>query len=352
MSKSCIFTSDPKDLQDSNGKLPVQGNCAETMHVGYDTNNKEYLMDTTLSARFEQAAKIAGLTVDEIKTYFVSPENTTDDDLVETSVRLTNIEDIEVEYNSKPGNPILPAKVKTALKLVIGAVSESIQTTTPSPQPEISMLEQLLKSSRPVQQWSDEEILKAYIESDREDLESELNKRAKGQRFIVLTGKEPEEIDIDATLKMLKRARKETIPSYIKTADNKVINIYRVEEYHLDNRARAESPLRPAVALFDDFCHVSNVNFSGITQEARVYIRLIHERYGDLSRSDENDMVFTARKEGYAGLVALYPELEQTYRAREIEGTLPSLRLVEKVASKYSSGKLDPFKASSSHRSY
>lgn len=305
-------------------------------------------MSTDIFSRIEKAAKILGKTPDDVKTIFVSEKHISDDDLVVTAIEMSEYDEVIQEYENMHG--VVPNKFRTAIKIILGE-NKSEPVVENSTASERSVLEQLLQSSRPIQQWSDEEVLKSYIESDREDLESELNKRAKGRRFIVLTGKEPEEIDIDASLRMLKRARKEDIPSFIKTSDDEIINIYRVEDYHQDNRVRSESPLRPNVALFDDFCPVSNLNFAGIDQESRQYIRLIRDNCGEQSRGEESNIVTVAREKGFDGLKSLYPEIHDFYRTAFIRGTLPTLKMVEKVSSKYSTT-ADPFNAKYGKRTF
>lgn len=294
-------------------------------------------MNAELKTRIENAAKILGVTPADIKAKFVAQEHANDDDLVESVIGMTSYDEM------CPPDSTLPHKTKLALKMVFG--NQPSKPTTTEPKSETSILSQLLQSSRPIQQWSDEELLRSYIEKDQEEYEFELNKRAKGRRFIVLSNRETDEIDVVASLGMLKRARKEEIPSFYVTADNVSIHVYRIEDYHRDNRIRSESPLRPGVALFDDFCPVSNISFAGVSMAARRLLRLIREVEGEMPKRDEKHLVEIAREHNVDGLLREYPELTDTYMRKVASDTLPTLKLVENVASTYTV-KSDPFKPS------
>lgn len=307
----------------------------------------EYLMDTTISARIEQASKILGLPQDQLRGRFVSSESINDDNLIQTVLSVSDSYDVinTIEHYSGKGI-FTQAQLKAAVSILIGVTPDSQKPTiSDDVSRKSSLLEELLRSQRPVQQWSDEELLQAYIDKDQEEYEYELNKRAKGRRFIVLADRDTEVIDVASTIRMLKRARKEDIPSHYQPPEGDLIHIYRIEDYHQSNRIRSESPLRPGVALFDDFCSVSNISFAGIDMNARRYLRIIHEAEGNMSRRDEKNIVEIARTEGIAGLIKEYPELNDIFMRKSMNDTLPTLKLVENVASAYVT-KADPFKPS------
>jgi len=208
-------------------------------------------------------------------------------------------------------------------------------------------LADLIKSQRPVSQWSDEEVLTKYIETDDEQYESELQRRSKNRRFIVLK-EGNKEVDVEASLLMLKRARKEEIPSFFIGEDKKVIHIYKVEAYHIDNRVRYESPLRPGVMLFDGFCKVSNQNFKNVGDPARKFLRLIHLFGGTQSRMEEAKLVKIAEKEGVDGLGKIFPEILVQYMELSAIDGLPSLKTIAPVETRQA----DPFYQKTGNRTY
>jgi len=206
---------------------------------------------------------------------------------------------------------------------------------------------------RPYEQWSDEELLTEYIASENHDIEFQLNKRAKGRRFIVLG--DAKAISVEATLLMLKRARKEDIPMFHTTAEGKAITIHRIEEYHTANRAHHESPFVRGVILFDETCPVSLVNFSGISLRMRQFLRIVVDSsdaptYAKTSR-DYLHTLFEQIKDASSvedsALAKRYPEALYDFFQKEVAGTLPALRIIVSVDSM--TQKADPFQ-SKSHR--
>lgn len=205
----------------------------------------------------------------------------------------------------------------------------------------------LIRNQRPVSQWSDEEVLTKYIQTDDEQYESELQRRSKNRRFIVLK-EGNKEVDVEASLLMLKRARKEEIPSFFIGEDKKVIHIYKVEAYHIENRVRYESPLRPGVMLFDGFCKVSNQNFKNVGDPARKFLRLIHLFGGTQSRMEEAKLVKIAEKEGVDGLGKIFPEILEQYMELSATDSLPSLKIISPVETRQA----DPFYQKTGNRTY
>jgi len=297
--------------------------------------------------RVEKSAKI--LKINTKKLTQTLQENGVDDiELLDASTTshndiqgiLRNIEELVA--------PIL--KIKAAAAILkgedpFGKVSQIVEL--PKKETNHSLVD-LIKSQRPVTQWSDEEVLNKYIETDDEQYESELQRRSKNRRFIILKEGTQEEVDVDASLVMLKRARKEDIPSFITGENKKVIRIYKVEAYHIANRVRYESPLRPGVMLFDGFCQVSNQNFKNVDDPARKFLRLIHTIEGTQSRLEETKLVDIAESEGVDGLGRIYPEILDQYMELSTTDSLPSLKVIAPVETRQA----DPFYQKSGNRKY
>jgi len=186
----------------------------------------------------------------------------------------------------------------------------------------------LLESQKPVASWSDEEILNGYIESDREDLETELQRRSKNRPFIILTDDtDPQEINVKASLTYLKRARKENIPSPIILADKTIIKTYKVEEYHRRNRVCDESPFKENVALFDNYCPVTKINFSNLSYEVKQFLRVI----SSINTDDHNQYrvwVASAESGGIEKLANEHPEAYEIYLEMKSIKQLPSLLML------------------------
>ena len=241
--------------------------------------------------------------------------------------------------------PPIKAKVAAGILKTAHEVAEIVEL--PKKESDSSVLADLIKSQRPVTQWSDNEVLDKYIKTDDEQYESELQRRAKNRRFIILKEGTQEEVDVEASLVMLKRARKDDIPSFVTSEDKRVIHIYKVEEYHVSNRVRYESPLRPGVMLFDGFCQVSNQNFKKVPDTARKFLRLIHNVEGNQSRMEETRLVEIA-EEGIDGLGRIFPEVLEQYMELASTDNLPSLKTIAPVETRQA----DPFYQKSGNRTY
>lgn len=308
-------------------------------------------MSTELLSRIEKAAKILGKSPDDVKCFFIDKENIDDIDLLTTSIELTTYDEMMEGIKNDFGATFITNKIRTAMKIILG---DKQSNKTEDKTSEISVLQKIIDSNRPIQQWSDKDVLDAYIDTEDDQYEYELNKRAKGRRFIILNDTEPETINVEASLNMLKRARKENPPSHYKSG-TEIIYVYRIEDYHSRNRVRAESPFHPKVALFDDYCPVSNISFEGIDVRVRKVMRLILEHEVELTRRDKIDMVAIVRsiksnvrnaessvKEQISALIDMYPDIGSEYKKRKLLGTLPPLKMIESVSS-VRDVKADPF---------
>ena len=291
---------------------------------------------TPFEDRVKKAAKILNSTTKKLTKILL--DNGVDD-INMLDATTTSFNDVFGIINEIDGNlPLL--KVKAAAGILKGDDPFNKVIELPKKESESTALKALLKASEPIAGWKDEEVLRGYIETDRDDLEYELQKRAKGKRFIVLTD-DKKEIDVEASLKMLKRARKEDIPSSIVTEDDKYIHIYKVENYHVDNRVREESPLRPGVTLFDGYCPVTKINFAKVSDSARKMLRLINTFEGKQSRTEERRWVDVAKEKGIDGLGVIFPEVHEHYLELSRADKLPSLKMIAPLETP----KADPFRS-------
>jgi len=298
--------------------------------------------------RVEKAAKILKITAKILKEAL--KESGVDDiELLNASTTChADLQGILMDIKELKAAPMLKIKAVAAIlkgEDPFGKVPEIVEL--PKKESNHSLVE-LIRSQRHVTQWTDEEVLTKYIETDDEQYEAELQRRSKNRRFIILKEGSQTEVDIEASIIMLKRARREEIPSFFTSDDKKIIHIYKIESYHIDNRVRYESPLRPGVILFDGFCHVSNQNFKKVDDRARKFLRLIHEFEGNQSRLEETNLVNIAEVRGVNGLGELFPEILELYMEREATDSLPSLKTIAPVETRQA----DPFYQKSGNRKY
>lgn len=296
---------------------------------------------STMDDNIIQAAKILSETPETLKAYIVSPDEISDLNLIGTVISALDVSELETLFEpicNSWGKRVAVAKIlksDTSTSTV-----EPINTTQGE-----SKLEQLINNMKPIANWSDDELLHSYIETERDDLEAELQRRSKGRRFVVLIDEQGVDIDVPATLVMLKKARKNDIPDMIKSPDGKVTFIYRVEEIHYTNRLRHECPFHEDSILFDDYCSQCEINFDGIELESRQLLRLISASVA-LSDMDKKNLVQSVRS-NKTTLPSMYPRVFKEFNDLKLTGNLPSLVRLEKPKTSNQHRKADPFSISS-----
>jgi len=205
----------------------------------------------------------------------------------------------------------------------------------------VQVIADIIKSTRPLEQHNDRELLERYVLDRDHQVEQELNKRARQQNFVLLKpGKfEPgkEEIDIENSLDLLKLARKRTNPT-ITSIDGKVLPIYKITELNLEDRILDLCPIC-GESLYRGYCEQCTVSFEGIGDDERAYVALISksDNFNPTGHSDKKAVVTSATK-GLEDLKTTWPSLVQVFDELKLTGDLPKLRIIANRPSK-----ADPF---------
>jgi len=201
----------------------------------------------------------------------------------------------------------------------------------------------VMASNKPISQYSDEELVTKYATTGDGELEAELIKRAKGSRFIASPYKEGgvDEIDVPATLRLLKKARRgEVFPSEFVDESGKMFRIFSVQEFSPEGRVVEMSPLSPKTALFDGYCSATSINFSGITDDCRAFMRIVLDQTEakgagyQLSASDKRDLISVARSKGIGSLKVMYPDLAVVFDEMKSIDDLPRLKKLREPANR------------------
>jgi hypothetical protein len=210
-----------------------------------------------------------------------------------------------------------------------------------------SALMEFIQANKPIGQMTDSELLSIWDKNRSEQTEQELNRRAKGQSFIVLKsgtqipGKEA--IDIEYTLEMLRSARKRTNPTIIPYLDNTFATVYKISELNLNDRVIELCPLCGEI-LWKGYCAECDSNFAGIGDDERAYVKLIVEsgKINNKTASDRKAVVVSAAK-GIDDLKCTWPGIIKEFEELRLTGNLPKLR---KIANRPSKAPADPFHVS------
>lgn len=253
---------------------------------------------------------------------------------------------------------ILRTGIPEAKKLQIKAAASALKGDDPlqkNPEPRavnaittdqlVQPFMEYLKSSKPIQQWSDKELLERYAEKREYEVEQELHQRSKNQSFIILLpGKhEPgkEAIDIEASLELLKSARKRTNPTMISHPNSgTIVQVYRITELNLQDRIMEICPICGQI-LWKGFCEMCQVNFASVGDDERAYVKLISDsdRFNAGSFSDRKQLIASASK-GLDDLKTTWPSIVKKFDELKLTGDLPKLRI---VANRPCSTVADPF---------
>lgn len=283
--------------------------------------------------KINQAAKILGETPERIQSIF--DEQTFD-------VMIANLSESEVAdfitFSIVGDNDSVTFSTKAKVAARILKASETPIVQEQKPVDAIAILREL----KPVANWSDEEILNAFIANPTDELESQLVVRSKGRRFIITEKLGSDVIKVPETLAMLKKARKDEIPEFIRSPDGIVTYVYRMNEINTSSRLRHECPFDANFILFDDYCAHCDINFAGIGKRERQLLRLCTKHSSNLNTPYSLKNVTETARKGFDALAIAFPGAAKQFFELESVGKLPSLVKMEKPHHIAIGG--DPFK--------
>jgi hypothetical protein len=204
-----------------------------------------------------------------------------------------------------------------------------------------------MQENKPVEQMSDKDLLNLWIEKREESMERELNKRAKGQPFIILKMKKTEPgkeiIDAEFSLEMLKSSKKRTNPSIVPYENNTFATVYKITELNIDDRLIEYCPFC-GETLWKSYCSKCESNLSGIGDDERVFIKMVVDakKINVRTMSDRKAAIVCALK-GIEQLKESWPSLRDRFDEEKLLGTLPVLKT---LANRPPNIKVDPFNIS------
>jgi hypothetical protein len=295
----------------------------------------------SIAPRAEKAAQILKISPQEVLK-LLADEGLTDDvsgfSILNSSS--TTVEDLAQIFLSHTEAKKIPAKAAAAVL----KGSDKISQTEPAAPPSMPVIfTELVKMSRPIQQWEDSQLLEQFAKTRDEEIGQELNKRAKGNKFIVLIpGKyEPgqEVIDKDKSLDLLKVARKRTTPGVIPYGDIFSM-VYKVTELNLADRIIEICPICGGT-LWQGYCESCQISFQGVNDDARAYVKLVTNSasFNPKSFSDRKAVISSALK-GVEDLKVTWPSLAHKFDELKFVNDLPKLRIIE---NRPSTAVADPF---------
>ena len=146
--------------------------------------------------------------------------------------------------------------------------------------------ESILKALRPVDQWSDEDLVNAYDQNCSTKIFAELRERSKNRRFVAFDD-ENGRCSKEVTLQLLRMARRQPIGTtwaddqfgQFHPATGKTYHIYPAGEFPMP--LVEECPLHDDIILVDGYCEKCMESWKGVTHPDRILARLTKPYVGD-----------------------------------------------------------------------
>jgi hypothetical protein len=310
----------------------------------------------TLSSIGERVKKVSEFSGIDEKEIFDSLTKVgiddTDEGLKLLNSDIASVEVLEQELSVLVRMPVL--KRKAAIAILKG--NDPFKKDPPERKVNVvapDAIAALTKALRNIGNMSDQELIDLYDRERDLSVEQEIDKRAKHQPVVILTGVmyEPgkEQIDLELTCDQLKRARKGyTIPSMIPGKDKKIVRVYRITELNPDDRIVELCPICGEI-LYKGYCPRCELDFSGIPDDERAYVSLIvHcEKFNRSSHSDRKAVHASASK-NLENLKTTWPSIAPTFEDLKLTNSLPKLRMIKNIPATQVA---DPFHVSG-HRSF
>jgi len=220
------------------------------------------------------------------------------------------------------GEPNLPVVRFKAVWRVLKDVPEAIEVSD-VPDATVEALKEMVRANRFHSQWSDRELLAAYTPDAPAELVEALNRRANGRAFIIFVDEKENVLDIEASLRLLREARRRETPVHFKVADC-LKRLYRAGEF--PSLVHLECPFHSGVLLMDGYCDECGHSWEGVSYEVMQFARMVRDA-GEAPKSSPGVRQFIHHAMG--GLQTLrrdYPKVGVSYEEAEVDCQLPSLR--------------------------
>jgi len=312
--------------------------------------------NSVLSTRVDQAAKvmkvdpkivwerlaILGIDKDDESLMLLESDLTQEGDARRVFVEVNGVERIGDD------NPIsIPIVRFKAGWSILKGKAKSADDVASRINPDAS-LEAILNAMKAPSQMKDEELLKKYGQNASTEIIDELNRRCNGRAFIVFSSVAQGIaqaadsctdccIDIEATIKLLRIARRQETPSTYKLGE-KIVRVYRLGEFPMSYVE--ECPIYSDIVLAADYCERCMESWDGISYEDRIVTRVAKDMGAiDVSSlAKVHELITKLKAEGSKFLLSI-PAVALRYEELKEDNKLPNLR--RKFSS--SRGKSDPF---------
>lgn len=304
-----------------------------------------------LSLRISQAAKALSAQYDVTKEW---------EDLLGKALTNLGVEDHDVGLEVLEGNYITFDEFEAELARCLDSLIEYVEhnpkselavpdlpptprirlawahltRTTKKSEDKTSGLSELIKTVKPMGQWTNVELLEKYSKEGSLQVQEELAKRSKN-RFVIIFN-DDDTINTEVSLELLRRAREQDTPQVYKLRSGELREVYRVGDFPM--QVFYECPTHRDVLLLDGYCEECCDHWDVSDVERNTFLRLIAENEKGIDIYQYRDKTLDELKKRFPKTFLLHKSLKE-------EDNLP--RLKRKI-SKPRSG--DPFRVVGTHR--
>ena len=212
--------------------------------------------------------------------------------------------------------------------------------------------QQIAGALKPIGQWSDQELLDAYTFECENGVIEELDRRANGNAFVIFESEAEGLVDVDASLRMLREARRgRTLPVTYKMADI-LKKLYRAGEF--PGYVMHECPFHPSVVLLAGYCDKCGHTWEAVPYEIMQFARIVLNQ-GDAPdkgpgiRQFISSAMRSTTEEALASLNEDYSKAALAFSEAKQDDTLPNLKRRISTTEDNSGGS-DPFNPGSHKR--
>jgi hypothetical protein len=197
---------------------------------------------------------------------------------------------------------------------------------------------QILSLLKTAEHMSDKELIEQYGPECTSNIIEELKRRSNDRSFVIFL--DNEKVDVDNSLKLLRTARRQEIPSTfsIQTPNgNAVVKTYRIGEFPM--LFLEECPLHKDTILVNGYCEDCRCNWENVSYDSRVMIRVAldtgHIKINNMSFYDLGNLIasFGASTSANGGVhpdTSMHPFCRSDYKQEfddlKQENRLPVLR--------------------------
>jgi len=184
-------------------------------------------------------------------------------------------------------------------------------------------IKNMVASNRPKSNWTDGELLASLDDTATEAAEI-LSKRTRGRHCIIF--KSDGTVDVESSLKLVRIAKRQSTSNQ-HPIGGQLVEVYRAGVFPA--RLLDESPfsINGVSHLVDGFCSKSNTDWTGISYEARILVRIYTWKCETTQLSKrEMKQIRNDAAEGAESFRSKYPEAAMWYNKLAAADELPRLK--------------------------